>query len=150
MLYRHLLWGRARWARQALQHHDHWAGNETHWSFQESEDSLSESEDCGASGLAWDYSKGVSVSGCWKLGCPTPPWLTLITPFGWHCQPSLFAMASPSSPAIVDITCKCIFVSFIMRIKFVFWWRSTESRYKRHRISLQKYENCWKLANYAC
>ena len=23
--------------------------------------------------LSWDYSKGVSVSGCWKLGCPTPP-----------------------------------------------------------------------------
>ena len=34
--------------------------------------------------------------------------------------PSLFAMASPSSPAIVDVTCECIFVSFIMRIKFVF------------------------------
>ncbi len=32
----------------------------------------------------------------------------------------VFAMASPSSPAIVDITCDCIFVSFIMRIKFVF------------------------------
>ena len=62
----------------------------------------------------------------------------------------LFAMASPSSPAIVDVTCECIFVSFIIRIKFVFWCRSTESRYKRHRISLQKYENCWKLANYAC
>ena len=40
---------------------------------QESEDSLSESEDCGSSGLARDYSKGVSVPGCWKLGCPTPP-----------------------------------------------------------------------------
>ena len=64
--------------------------------------------------------------------------------------PSLFAMASPSSPAIVDVTCECIFVSFIMRIKFVFWWRSSVSQYKRHRISLQKYENCWKLANYAC
>ena len=40
--------------------------------FRESEDSLSESEDCGPSGLAWDYSKGVSVSGCWKLGCSKP------------------------------------------------------------------------------
>ena len=27
---------------------------------------------------------------------------------------SLFAMASPSSPAIVDVTCECIFVSFIL------------------------------------
>ena len=33
---------------------------------------------------------------------------------------SLFPTASPSSPAIVDVTCGCIFVSFIMRIKFVF------------------------------
>jgi hypothetical protein len=33
---------------------------------------------------------------------------------------SLFHTASPSSPAIVDVTCGCIFVSFIMRIKFVF------------------------------
>ena len=31
-----------------------------------------------------------------------------------------------------------------------FWCRSSESRYKRHRITLQKYENCWKLANYTC
>ena len=64
--------------------------------------------------------------------------------------PSLFAMASPSSPAIVDVTCECIFVSFIIRIKFVFWCRSSESRYKRHRNSLQNYEKGWKLANYAC
>ena len=64
--------------------------------------------------------------------------------------PSLFAMASPSSPAIVDVTCDCIFVSFIIRIKFVFWCRSSESRYKRHRNSLQNYEKGWKLANYAC
>ena len=56
-----------------MQHHDRRAGNETRGSFQKSEDSLSESEDCGPSGLAWDYSKGVSVSGCWKLGCSTPP-----------------------------------------------------------------------------
>ena len=32
----------------------------------------------------------------------------------------IFSMASPSSPAIVDVTCDCIFVSFIIRIKFVF------------------------------
>ena len=28
--------------------------------------------------------------------------------------------------------------------------RSSESRYKRHRNSLQNYEKGWKLANYAC
>ena len=31
-----------------------------------------------------------------------------------------FPTVSPSSPAIVDVTCSCIFVSFIMRIMFVF------------------------------
>ena len=85
MLYRHLLWGWSGWERQALQYHDRWAGNETHWSIQESEDSLSESEDCGPSESARYYSQRVSVPGCWKLGCSSPSWLTLITSFGWHC-----------------------------------------------------------------
>ena len=78
MLYRHLLWRRSGWARQALQYHDRRTGNETRWSFQESEDSLSESEDRGASGLTGDYSQRVSVLGCWQLGCSSSPWLTFL------------------------------------------------------------------------